>query len=148
SIEWDWVVPSQSTLGEHAVRVSLPGVDAAEDVANSPQRRAQADWLKQVHGSFLVAAYRRPDFRVNTVLGSDLPVAGARLAGRVDAAYVFGASIGARPVRWSITRQPDMSIPAPILERFPAERYAFGYYPGTRIGAERIAGGDSTLDES
>ncbi|MCC7043838.1 MAG: Ig-like domain-containing protein, partial [Acidobacteria bacterium] len=146
SAEWTWTVPSESTLGNHAVRVALPGIDppAGNDLA--PRGRTEAEWLKQVNASFLVAAYRRPDFRVDAELTTPQPVAGARLSGHIDAAYLFGATLAKRPVRWSITREPDRSIPAPIHERFPESQYAFGYYAESRVGAERIAGAEAVLD--
>ncbi len=146
SIEWTWTVPSESSLGDYTVRVAMPGIDRPEGNDLTTRGRTEADWLKQVNGSFLVAAYRRPDFRVDTTLTTARPVAGTRLSGQIDAAYLFGATMARRPVRWSITRQPDNSIPAPILDRFSDDQYAFGYFAESRIGAERIAGADATLD--
>jgi len=52
-----------------------------------------------------------------------------------------------RPVKWAVTRQPDLQIPQAILELFPSDKYRFGYYP--RIEREndgRIAGETATLD--
>src|SRR6185295_6791993 len=37
-------------------------------------------------------------------------------------------------------------IPAAIRERFPEERYAFGYYPDRDRNAERVAGAEASLD--
>ncbi|MEO8071247.1 MAG: alpha-2-macroglobulin family protein, partial [Acidobacteriota bacterium] len=51
-----------------------------------------------------------------------------------------------RPVRWSLMRQPDVDIPQPILDRFPDDRYKFGYDPDNDRNAERTAGADATLD--
>lgn len=148
SAEWTWTVPSEATLGNVDIRVLLPGVATEPDANDQSTPRVPAEWLKQVHGSFLVAAYRRPDFRVDATLTAERPVAGATLDGQVSAAYLFGSALSERPVRWSITRQPDLSIPSAILERFPADRYAFGYYAEARTGTERIAGADATLDAS
>jgi uncharacterized protein YfaS (alpha-2-macroglobulin family) len=49
---------------------------------------------KSVHGSFLVAAYRRPDFRVDVTLSGAPPIAGDPLTGSVTARYLFGAPMG------------------------------------------------------
>ena len=66
SAEWTWTVPSDGSLGDYSIRTALPGVDAA----GSGQRPVDAEWLKQIGGTFLVAAYRRPDFRVTTTLAA------------------------------------------------------------------------------
>lgn len=145
SLEWAWTVPSESSLGEYSIRVAMPGHDSPQG-GSAADRPAQASWLKQVGGTFLVAAYRRPDFRVDATMATTEPVAGASLMGRIEAAYLFGAAMAGRTVRWSITRQPDNNIPAPILESFPEARYTFGYFASSRTGAERIAGADAELD--
>jgi hypothetical protein len=146
SAEWTWMVPEDSALGNYTVEVSLPGTNKPEgnDVTENPR---EADWLKRVSGSFLVAAYRKPDFRVDATLGAEGDTAGAAIDGDVLARYLFGSSVGARPVRWFITRQPDFSVPSAILDRFPSDRYVFGYWPqdGQRSD-ERVAGADATLD--
>ena len=82
-----------------------------------------------VRGSFLVAAYRQPDFRVDTTLSGDPPVLGSTLRGTVDAKYLFGAALGGRPVRWSISRTPILAAPAGVRDRYPESRYAVGYLP-------------------
>ena len=51
-------------------------------------------------------------------------------------------------MKWSITRSPDRTIPAPILEKFPDDQYAFGYYADNVTGPQRVAGADATLDPS
>ena len=53
-----------------------------------------------------------------------------------------------RPVRWSITRDADLDVPAVIHEKFPDDRYAFGYYPDRPSGSERVAGAEAALDAS
>jgi uncharacterized protein YfaS (alpha-2-macroglobulin family) len=149
SAEWEWTVPPAGTLGTYAVQAIVPGSerpqggDAAPAAARTP---AQADWLKRISGSFLVAAYRRPDFRVDATITAAEPVAGAALAGQLQARYLFGAALANRPVRWSIVREQDTSVPQAILERFPGARYAFGYDADDPRGAERIAGTEATLD--
>jgi uncharacterized protein YfaS (alpha-2-macroglobulin family) len=145
SAEWAWTVPADSTLGDYSIQAMLPGADktAGNDVT---PRRTGAEWLHEVSGSFLVAAYRRPDFRVDTTLAADPPVAGTALHASLSARYLFGNALAKRPVRWSLRRDPDLSIPDAILERYPAETYAFGYYPDLPRRADtRVAGEDGTL---
>ena len=77
SVEWAWPVPAEGTLGNYNVQVSMPGAikkDTGNDV--TPRPEPQGEWLKQVAGTFLVAAYRRPDFRVDTTLTA--PIADRR----------------------------------------------------------------------
>jgi uncharacterized protein YfaS (alpha-2-macroglobulin family) len=145
SVEWSWMVPAEATLGNYRVQAMLPGTERPEgnDVT---EREPNGEWLKQVSGFFLVAAYRRPDFRVDTTLTAGRAIAGEDLRATVQARYLFGTSLGARPVRWSLTRAIDVSVPAAIQERYPGDRYAFGYYPERGGGEQaRVAGEDATL---
>src|SRR5262249_53113522 len=80
---------------------------------------------REVYGNFLVAAYRRPDFRVDANLAGESSVAGVRLAGIVTGKYLFGAPMGGRPVRWAYSRQRLHDVPRRVSERFPEERWAF-----------------------
>ncbi|HEX5216455.1 MAG TPA: MG2 domain-containing protein [Vicinamibacterales bacterium] len=147
SVEWAWPVPAEGTLGNYNVQVSMPGAikkDTGNDV--TPRPEPQGEWLKQVGGSFLVAAYRRPDFRVDTTLTAPTPIAGADLSGTVDAKYLFGGNLARRPVKWSLTSTVTVEIPQPILEKFPGNAYAFGYYPDDRQEPKRVAGETVALD--
>ena len=146
SAEWSWTVPAEATLGNYRIQVLLPGVEKppGNDVT---ERVREGEWLKQVQGGFLVAAYRRPDFRVDTALAADRPLAGADMRGTVNARYLFGSHMSRRPVKWSLTRAVDFSVPQPILERYPDDKFAFGYYPDrAERGDMRVAGADATLD--
>jgi uncharacterized protein YfaS (alpha-2-macroglobulin family) len=144
--EWSWTVPADATLGHYSIRALIPGTERPEGNDVSPPRPPQGDWLKQVNGNFLVAAYRRPDFRVDAVLSSSAPTAGATLTGTVQARYLFGGSMGTRPINWSITRDIEYGVPPAIRERFPDERFAFGYYPDHPTATERLAGAEAKLD--
>jgi uncharacterized protein YfaS (alpha-2-macroglobulin family) len=146
SAEWSWTVPADATLGNYRVQATLPGTIKPEgnDVT---ERERDGDWLKQVSGQFLVAAYRRPDFRVDATLVADLAIAGAPLRATATARYLFGSAMGQRPVKWSVTRAPDYSIPAAILEKFPDDKFVFSYYQ-YRSGDDdgKVAGEDAVLD--
>jgi alpha-2-macroglobulin len=148
SAEWTWTVPAGGTLGNYSIEARLPGSEKPEgnDVT---ERVRDGDWLKQVMGSFLVAAYRRPDFRVDATLSADTPVAGAPLHGTLEARYLFGSVMAKRPVKWSVTRQPDYSVPSAITENFPGDKYVFGYFPqGEQRADTRVAGAEAALDAS
>jgi hypothetical protein len=146
SAEWTWTVPAGGTLGTYRIQAMLPGTE--KPVGNDvTERRRDGDWLRRVDGSFLVAAYRRPDFRVDATLAVDPPIAGATLRGTLEARYLFGNAMAGRPVRWTVTRVPNLTIPAAIREHYPDDKYAFGYYPGLDRRAEtRVAGEAATLD--
>ena len=75
-------------------------------------------------GEFLVAAYRRPDFRVDLALSASEPVAGNKLQGTVTARYLFGAPMASQPVRWTYSKNPLFDAPPAVTEHFP-DLYTF-----------------------
>ncbi len=90
-----------------------------------PSRGAQF-----VGGSFLVAAFRRPDFRVDaTLTGDPAPILGSTLRGTIEAKYLFGGALDTRPVRWWFKRTMVQEPPAALRERDPVARDAVGYLP-------------------
>ncbi len=64
-----------------------------------------------MQASFLVAAYRRPDFRVDVTLTGAPRVAGDALGGTVTARYLFGAPMGGKPVTWRYSKTPALGRP-------------------------------------
>ena len=133
SAEWTTTLPAEGALGNYSVRAVLeidkPKPKAPEDVqpgdVPSPELDDDVPYQKAVNGSFLVAAYRRPDFRVDVALKSDRAMAGEPLRGVVTARYLFGAPMGARPVKWAFTRSPIRSAPAAVVDKFPVDRWEF-----------------------
>ena len=94
-------------LGVNVTGVSIP-VQAAET------------------GTFLVAAYRRPDFRVDVTLNaSGNAIAGGELKGTVNARYLFGTPMSARPVSWKFDVWQGGDVPAAISEKYSGDRWAF-----------------------
>lgn len=143
SAEWTWTIPASGTLGNYSVRASMPRPARAPGNDVTPRERNNDEWRQQVHGAFLVAAYRKPDFRVDTTLTtSDPPIAGATLHGALDARYLFGSAMSQRPVKWSVTKEPTFEVPDAILAKFPDDKYQFGYYdseegrPSGRVDGE------------
>ena len=80
--EWTFTVPAEGGLGSYFVRAILesdrPKTPARETGPEERDERGDREFKKTVTGSFLVAAYRRPDFRVDVTLTGDAPVAGVR----------------------------------------------------------------------
>ncbi len=138
SAEWTMTLPQEGTLGHYALRAVL---ESDRPKPKTPEeRRRDADpgerddefvpYEKIVQGSFLVAAYRRPDFRVDVALkGTASAVAGEALTGTISARYLFGAAMGARPVSWSFSKTPAYDAPRAITEKFQTSRWTFVGYP-------------------
>jgi hypothetical protein len=107
SADWTYRLPEEAPLGTYEVRATVAGQNAS------------------VAGSFLVAAYRRPDFRVDANLAGESSLAGIKLKGVVTGRYLFGAPMAGRDVRWTYTRAPLATVPATVTDAFPADRYVF-----------------------
>ena len=133
SAEWTLTLPAEGTLGSYSVRVMIesdrpkprPADQLRPGETPGPQADERVPYIKVVHGSFLVAAYRRPDFRVDVALGADQPIAGGALKGTITARYLFGASMGARPVTWTFTKSSLSDAPAAVHAGYPDDRWIF-----------------------
>jgi uncharacterized protein YfaS (alpha-2-macroglobulin family) len=133
SVDWVMTLPVDGALGSYSVRAVLQA-DAPRP-KTPEERRPGADpgpadddyvpYQKVVRTSFLVAAYRRPDFRVDVTLAAAHPVSGTTLIGAIAARYLFGVAMGPRPVKWSLTRDLSYEVPKSIAEKFPRERWEF-----------------------
>ena len=100
SAEWTYRLPQEAPLGDYRVL----GKAEKHDVS--------------VGGSFLVAAYRRPDFRVDATLGSNSSIAGTKLNGKISGRYLFGAPMSGKAVKWAYSKQRAFAVPAKITDRF------------------------------
>ncbi len=107
SSEWTMTIPAEGVLGGYQVLA-----------------RAKGQHLR-VYGSFLVAAYRRPDFRVDVTLNSPSTIAGTKLTGTVSAQYLFGAPMASRPVQWTYSKSMAYDVPAAIRDRYPEDQFTF-----------------------
>jgi uncharacterized protein YfaS (alpha-2-macroglobulin family) len=121
SAEWTWTIPPEGSLGNYNVTAKIAGV------------------LGTASGEFLVAAYRRPDFRVDVTLTGEPPVAGAELAGRIEGRYLFGGAMGDRDVKWSYSKSLVYDVPAAVTDRFPAGQFAFLGWDDESDGSVRSA---------
>jgi len=152
--EWTLALPGEGSLGNYFVRAMLESDRPKPKAAvtrESEQEEGDEDyraWKKTVSASFLVAAYRRPDFRVDVTLTGSSLIAGEALKGVVNARYLFGAPMNKRPTHWTFTRSPRFSAPAAVTEFFPDERWTFvGWAPSdlTQRSPE-VKADDGTLD--
>lgn len=131
SAEWILKLPADAGLGSWTIRAMLeqdkpkPSARAAAAQTSGEEPTEYLPYDKRVEGEFLVAAYRRPDFRVDVKLSSDAPVAGAVLKGTVGARYLFGAPMGGRPVTWTFSRAPIYEAPDAVYRTFERDRWVF-----------------------
>jgi hypothetical protein len=107
SAEWTVTLPAEAPLGHYQVSAKVEGQE------------------REVVGTFLVAAYRRPDFRVDVNLAGESTLAGVGLKGVIEGRYLFGAPMSGRPVRWTYSKAPQYDVPAVVSERFASERWVF-----------------------
>ncbi len=150
--EWTLVLPPEGSLGRYSVAAILesdsrpPAPAAAAPAPTEEQDEDRTDW-KTVSASFLVAAYRRPDFRVDVTLTGDSPIAGAPLKGVVSARYLFGAPMARRPTHWVVNRTPVFAAPRSVTEFFPEERWTFVGWADDDIarGRTEVKADDGTL---
>lgn len=133
SAEWTVPLPADGTLGPYSVRAILEAdkpkpqapADRRPGETPSPEMDDYVAYEKAVRGSFLVAAYRRPDFRVDVTLTGTPRIAGDTLNGTVTARYLFGAPMGGKPVTWRYTKSPHYAAPDAVTERFGPDRWLF-----------------------
>ena len=133
SAEWTMTLPAEGNLGGYSVRAILerdkPQPKKPEELRPGdepgPENDDHVAYEKSVHGSFLVAAYRRPDFRVDVTLPRGSVTAGDTVKATVTAKYLFGAPMPSRPASWTWTRTPG-SAPQAVLEALPdGDRWTF-----------------------
>ena len=130
SAEWTWTVPADGVLGDYSIKASVKS-----------QRL-------MTYGSFLVAAYRRPEFRVDVTLKpAAAPIAGTKLNGTIVGKYLFGGAMASRPVKWTYSKSPVYDVPQAIRERFVEGQWEFlGEDPETRRESETINTKEPKLD--
>ncbi len=142
--EWTFIVPADGALGDYSIAASL-GTAAGQtpQAAEAEEFEGRIGPAKTVYGSFLVAAYRRPEFRVDVVLGNDQLIAGAALRGTITAKYLFGGPMANRPVRWSFTRIPLYGPPDAVGATYEKDRFVFGgdypYEEQVQVAADEAA---------
>jgi uncharacterized protein YfaS (alpha-2-macroglobulin family) len=108
SAEWTYKVPGEAPLGNYYVSATM-----------KPRRG-------EIGHSFLVAAYRRPEFRVDTTLNANSTLAGTKLDGRIAGRYLYGGAMAGRPVRWTYVKELiGWSVPDRITDRYPTDQWAF-----------------------
>ena len=119
--DWSVSVPADAALGYARVTAFLGDAPGNEEFYRA----------RSITTQFLVAAFRRPDFRVDTTVTAAPAIMGTSIAATAQATYLFGASIGPQPVRWFATRTAILSLPPAVREKFDERQYVFGYLPSS-----------------
>jgi alpha-2-macroglobulin len=134
SAEWSLRLPAQGSLGSYSVRAVLesdkPKPKKPEDLRPGEQPGPYTDnhvpYVKTVYANFMVAAYRRPDFRVDVKISSGAVKAGEQVKAAVSARYLFGAPMPGRPAQWTWTRSPGYGAPQAVYDALPdRDRWEF-----------------------
>ncbi|HJT16383.1 MAG TPA: MG2 domain-containing protein, partial [Thermoanaerobaculia bacterium] len=129
SAEWTMSIPYDGVLGTYQIFARVAG-----------QRMP-------VNGDFLVAAYRRPDFRVDVSLTAPNTIAGTKLAGTITARYLFGAPMSSLPVKWTYSKSPIYDVPPAIRNRYPDTQFTFlGRDEEDNVSNANIAGKEQKLN--
>ena len=89
----DAVIPKAARLGQFGIAAAVP------------KGRTYGS------GSFLVAEYRAPQFRVDVQVASAALTAGDELSGTVIARYLFGGALTGAQVQWSAARTTEDFAP-------------------------------------
>ncbi|HEY7057201.1 MAG TPA: MG2 domain-containing protein, partial [Vicinamibacterales bacterium] len=157
SAEWTFTLPTDGALGTYDVRAVLVS-DRPKDKQKAGRQKVGDEeeeldreqdgvpWIKTVNGSFLVAAYRKPDFRVDVTLTGTTMLAGDPLKGVVTGRYLFGAPMPKRPTHWTFTRTPVAVAPETILNAYPADRWTFvGWAETMPVGRVDMASDNGEL---
>jgi uncharacterized protein YfaS (alpha-2-macroglobulin family) len=106
STEWTLELPDEAPLGTYSITGSLPNHRGT------------------IYGQFLVAAYRRPEFRVDVSLTSPSSVAGTKLNGTVSGRYLFGAPMNGKEVKWTYSKEKVYEVPSKITDKY-GDRFTF-----------------------
>ncbi len=105
--DWTCKLPEDGSLGNYSIEATVADIQGSS------------------YGSFIVAAYRKPDFRVDANLGGPDDLAGASIRGVITARYLFGAPMSGRSIKLAYYKKILDDIPTAVRNRFPAEKYAF-----------------------
>jgi uncharacterized protein YfaS (alpha-2-macroglobulin family) len=157
SAEWTTTLPGEGNLGGYSVRAILesdkPKPKKPEELRPGDQPGPDLDEYvlseKSVHGSFLVAAYRRPDFRVDVTLTEANPIAGDQIKAAVSAKYLFGAPMPERPATWTWTRTPAYSAPQAVSDALPdGDRWTFVGWTNRAVDLSAVVSQDARTSRS
>ncbi|MGE5814919.1 MAG: alpha-2-macroglobulin family protein, partial [Acidobacteriota bacterium] len=151
STEWTLKLPQRGALGTYGVFVSLAEPPKAGTVnpeqvlepgeAEEAGEEEDSRFRQTISNDFLVAAFRRPEFRVDVTLTGAPAIAGGTLSGVINARYLFGAPMANAQGKYRLSREREYSVPAAIQDKFSLDQYAFvGYSYSQReeVGTEDV----------
>ncbi|HNQ79223.1 MAG TPA: MG2 domain-containing protein [Acidobacteriota bacterium] len=111
--------------------VTLSSMSSSDGVFSIPKEAALGRYEiaisfgeeQRIYGSFLVAAYRKPDFRVSVDISGKQGE--TSLEGKLSASYLFGAPLSAGDVKYHFQGRPSYSLPEEVTEVFPGENWNY-----------------------
>lgn len=135
TFDFAWTSPTGATQGVYMVRV----VHASDTAAVNREIWEPGDVAR---GEFRVDAFRTATFAVTASSATDEYVAGDFFEGSISGRYLFGATMGGQPVRYSLMQSPGSFEP----EGYPG--YRFGSFDdGSRGDVYRmLLEADTVLD--
>lgn len=131
SVDWAFTIPDDGSLGNYTISAMVAG------------QRGEAA------GDFLVAAYRRPDFRVDAKLTGEPALAGTRLNGTINGRYLFGGTMSGRDVKWTYTKTATLQLPDAVRDTLPEYKLVFlGWDPEVTVdtSTQTISSNETKLD--
>ena len=78
---------------------------------------------ESIYGSFLVASYRKPDFKVNL----ELEEKEGKIEGKIEGNYLFGAPIDEGEVKYLFEERENYSLPKNISQKYKRWRFSRSY---------------------
>ncbi len=99
---------------------TLPVALAKDAPLGSYTVRASAGNGEQITGTFRVAEFKPPNFKVDLALDHDVAQRGATITGTATNAYLFGAPLAGASTKFTVTRSPSAFTPK------GRETYSFG----------------------
>lgn len=104
TMQLDWPLDAAAMPGTWSVRIVPPVRDGENRSKIRGTEPGPDGW--SLDGSFTVAEYRAPEFKVNLAGAQPWALSGQALAIDVTANYFFGAPLREATVRWSLSRRP------------------------------------------
>jgi alpha-2-macroglobulin len=99
-----FVIPKEAALGNYEIAISFGDE-------------------QKIYGSFMVAAYRKPDFKVNVELSKR--EGQPALDGKLSARYLFGAPLAAGEVKYHFQGSIAYDLPKELEDIFPGENWNY-----------------------
>ena len=143
SADWTWTVPAGATLGDYAVAIELPEPRRQD---HRRQRRHARERRRRLAAARFTDRFSSPRIAGRTSAWTRRPTIDAagrgsrRSTRRSTRAISSAARWRNRPVHWSLTHDPDFSVPSAITDQRQWADYHVRLLPGRGHAAWRQFG--------